>query len=128
MRSPAKKGARHLERRRAARRFKWLSLPRATPLPASATIGARPKVANFSVAVAEAARQLSTDDLVVLLQQQGTASELGMECENQRCYITGAGRTEGGDDGHAVPAGPVGEPGCDDCQVTCLVGHITARK
>ena len=40
----------------------------------SATMGARPKVVNFSGAVAEAARQLSTDDLVVLLQQQGTAS------------------------------------------------------
>ena len=51
-----------------------------------------------------------------------------MECENQRCYITGAGRAEGGDDGHAVPAGPVGEPGCDDCQVTCLVGHINIRE
>jgi len=39
-----------------------------------ATIDTRPKAASFSVTVVEAAHGLSTNDLVVLSQQQGTAS------------------------------------------------------
>ena len=62
--------AKRAEIRELANQAKESTQEAATPVDASgsATIGARPKAANFSVAVAEAAWQLSTDDLVVLLQ------------------------------------------------------------
>ena len=63
--------AKRAEIRELANQAKESTQEAATPVDASgsATIGARPKAANFSVAVGEAA-WLSTDDLVVLLQPQ----------------------------------------------------------
>ena len=57
----------------------WRSLPMSWQISVDAVLRsvqktAMPIAANICVAVAEAARQLSTDDLVVLLQQQGTSS------------------------------------------------------
>ena len=109
-----RRAAKRAENRDLANQEKALKKRRSRLMQVDLHIGARPIAANISVAVAEAARQLSTDDLVVLLQQQGTASVAWNRVRKSK-MLAGAGRADGGNDGHAVPAGPVGEPGCDDC-------------